>query len=113
MENLRKQHAKIIEEFENEKRLKEATNAQSEDILTALEDARDNLVKQVELKQGELDKATKLLQLEQKRRQAESERTKLMITYLLRERQKLLLTMQQKLNNQSCFFSSFDDSFLS
>jgi 5-methylcytosine-specific restriction endonuclease McrBC regulatory subunit McrC len=107
MESLRKQHEQIIEEMENEKRRKKATNAQTEDIMSALEDARDNLAKQMEFKQNELDKVTKLLETEKQKRRAESERTKLMVTYLLNERKKLLLTMQQRLTNQSCFFSRF------
>uniref|UniRef100_A0AC34F662 Cortactin-binding protein-2 N-terminal domain-containing protein n=1 Tax=Panagrolaimus sp. ES5 TaxID=591445 RepID=A0AC34F662_9BILA len=101
MENLRKQHEKVIEEMEEQRSRKEAANAQTEDIMSALEDARDNLAKQIEFKQNELDITTKLLEAEKQKRKAESDRTKLMVTYLLNERKKLLLTMQQRLTNQT------------
>uniref|UniRef100_A0A914ZDY3 Cortactin-binding protein-2 N-terminal domain-containing protein n=1 Tax=Panagrolaimus superbus TaxID=310955 RepID=A0A914ZDY3_9BILA len=110
MENIRKQHAQIIEEMEEQRSRKEAANAQTEDIMSALEDARDNLAKQIEFKQNEIDITTKLLEAEKQKRKAESDRTKLMVTYLLNERKKLLLTMQQRLTNQTGSANATADS---
>uniref|UniRef100_A0A7E5A130 CortBP2 domain-containing protein n=1 Tax=Panagrellus redivivus TaxID=6233 RepID=A0A7E5A130_PANRE len=102
MQDLKRQHAALLEEMENDRRRRDAKNAQSEDIMSKLENARESLEKKLELKQDELDRMSKVLELERERRQAEAKRTKMMVFFLVKEHKRLVVeahTKQQQLND--------------
>lgn len=103
---MEKRHKKIVDELQNEIHRNEAVNSQKEGIAHALEESRDSLVKDVELKNDELGKLQEALQIEKSKREREKSDHKLMIKYLLSERRDLFIALQKmklELNHKSMF----------